>query len=214
MAAALRPDRLPQVPQVPPAGPPLLPTLSVLRLGSNRISVLADGSFWACPALTQLYLDHNAIGALSQHTFSGLGRLEVGRLATGHPAPRRSALIGSPRLQILELSSNRIQVLPELLLRPLPAIELLFLEGNQVGFAGRAGSGVLGGRLQRLCALRSRRCQMIGSVRGRRCPTCSCRPIPGPAPAPWAICTATWTSSSSTCTREAASPTPTTRTAW
>lgn len=38
----------------------------------------------------------------------------------------------SLNFQILELSSNRIQVLPELLLHPLPAIESLYLENNEV----------------------------------------------------------------------------------
>lgn len=73
---------------MPPSGSPLLPTLSVLRLGSNLISALPDGCFSACPALSQLYLDNNAIRSLSDHTFSGLSRLEVGLLATKGLGPR------------------------------------------------------------------------------------------------------------------------------
>lgn len=48
---------------------------------------------------------------------------------------RKSTLLlsdSSLNFQILELSWNRIQVLPELLLHPLPAIESLFLENNEV----------------------------------------------------------------------------------
>lgn len=56
---------------------PKLPSLRVLRLGSNRLTSLSDRSFSACPALTELYLDHNAIGSLSDHTFSGLRNLKV-----------------------------------------------------------------------------------------------------------------------------------------
>lgn len=132
LAALLPHPGLRQLPQVPPSGSPLLPTLSVLRLGSNLISALPDGCFSACPALIELYLDNNTIRSLSDHTFSGLGRLEVGLLATKHLGPQRSSLIGSPHFQILDLSSNHIQVLPELLLHPLLSIETLYLERNQV----------------------------------------------------------------------------------
>lgn len=70
-----------QVPEVTPSGAPILPTLSVLRLGSNRLTSLSVGSFSACPALTELYLDKNNIDTLSNHTFSGLSKLEVSLLA-------------------------------------------------------------------------------------------------------------------------------------
>lgn len=60
---------------------PLLPTLSVLRLGGNQLTSLADASFSACPALTELYLDNNGIVALTDLTFSGLSKLEVSVLA-------------------------------------------------------------------------------------------------------------------------------------
>uniref|UniRef100_A0A3B4FM65 Uncharacterized protein n=1 Tax=Pundamilia nyererei TaxID=303518 RepID=A0A3B4FM65_9CICH len=66
-----------QVPEVIPTASPILPTLSVLRLGSNRLTSLPDGSFSACPGLTELYLENNAINSLSDHTFSGLTKLEV-----------------------------------------------------------------------------------------------------------------------------------------
>ncbi|XP_037118574.1 platelet glycoprotein Ib alpha chain isoform X2 [Syngnathus acus] len=88
---------------------PLLPGLSVLRLGRNRLTSLAGGAFSACLALTQLYLEDNAIESLSDDTFAGLSKLEV-----------------------LDLKSNRIRVLPPLLLRPLVAIETLYLETNQI----------------------------------------------------------------------------------
>lgn len=68
----------------------MLPTLSVLRLGSNLISSLPDGCFSACPALTELHLDNNTIRFLSDHTFAGLSRLEVGLLATKALAPPSS----------------------------------------------------------------------------------------------------------------------------
>lgn len=66
-----------QLPQVTPSGSPVLPSLSVLRLGSNRLASLPEGSFSACPHLTELYLDNNAIKSLNDHTFSGLSKLEV-----------------------------------------------------------------------------------------------------------------------------------------
>ncbi|XP_044040191.1 platelet glycoprotein Ib alpha chain [Siniperca chuatsi] len=98
-----------KVPEVNSSISPILPSLSVLRLGSNRLTSLSDGSFSACPGLTELYLGNNAIDSLSNHTFSGLSKLEI-----------------------LELSSNRIKVLPELMLHPLTAIETLFLENNKI----------------------------------------------------------------------------------
>lgn len=70
-----------QIPQVTSSVTPILPTLSVLRLGSNRLTSLSDGSFTACPALTELYLDNNVLDSLSDHTFSGLSKLEVSVLA-------------------------------------------------------------------------------------------------------------------------------------
>ncbi|KAM9835431.1 platelet glycoprotein Ib alpha chain [Syngnathus typhle] len=88
---------------------PLLPGLSVLRLGRNRLTSLAGGAFSACLGLTHLYLEDNAIESLSDDTFAGLSKLKV-----------------------LDLTSNRIRVLPPLLLRPLVAIETLYLESNQI----------------------------------------------------------------------------------
>ncbi|CAB1423391.1 unnamed protein product [Pleuronectes platessa] len=98
-----------QVPEVTPSAAPILTTLSVLRLGRNRLRSIPDGSFSACPALTELHLDNNNIDTLSDHSFSGLSILEI-----------------------LELSSNHIKVLPELLLHPVPVIETLSLEINQI----------------------------------------------------------------------------------
>lgn len=72
----------PQVPQVTPSVAPVLPTLGVLRLGSNLLTSLPDRCFTACPGLIELYLNNNTIQTLRNHTFSGLHRLEVGRLAT------------------------------------------------------------------------------------------------------------------------------------
>uniref|UniRef100_A0A8C9X7P8 Uncharacterized protein n=1 Tax=Sander lucioperca TaxID=283035 RepID=A0A8C9X7P8_SANLU len=71
----------PQVPEVPPSVAPVLPSLSVLRLGSNRLTSLPEGSFSACPALTKLYLDNNVLHSLNDHSFSGLSKLEVSMLA-------------------------------------------------------------------------------------------------------------------------------------
>ncbi|XP_050928627.1 platelet glycoprotein Ib alpha chain [Lates calcarifer] len=98
-----------KVPELTPSATPILPTLSVLRLGSNHLTSLSDSSFSACPALTELYLEKNRIDSLSDHTFSGLSKLEI-----------------------LDLSSNRIKVLPKLMLHPLPAIETLYLEDNKI----------------------------------------------------------------------------------
>ncbi|XP_039996670.1 platelet glycoprotein Ib alpha chain [Xiphias gladius] len=98
-----------KVPEVTPSVTSILPTLSVLRLGSNILTSLSDDSFSACPALTELYLENNNINSLSDHTFSGLSKLEI-----------------------LDLSYNHIKVLPELMLHPLPAIETLYLESNKI----------------------------------------------------------------------------------
>ncbi|MEQ2219320.1 hypothetical protein XENOCAPTIV_015999, partial [Xenoophorus captivus] len=65
------------VPEVSPGSGPILPGLSVLRLGSNRLTFLHDGSFTACPALTELYLENNSITSLTDQTFSGLSKLEI-----------------------------------------------------------------------------------------------------------------------------------------
>ncbi|KAF7645206.1 hypothetical protein LDENG_00208450 [Lucifuga dentata] len=97
-----------QVLRLPAAVSPVS-SLSVLRLGWNRLSSLPEGSFSACPGLTELYLDNNAIATLSDHTFSALNKLEI-----------------------LDLSSNHISVLPQLMLRPLLTIETLYLENNKI----------------------------------------------------------------------------------
>ncbi|XP_026182134.1 platelet glycoprotein Ib alpha chain [Mastacembelus armatus] len=98
-----------KIPEVTPSAGPILPSLSVLRLGLNRLTSLSDGSFSACPDLTELYLDNNAINSLSDHTFSGLSKLEI-----------------------LDLSANRIKELPKLMLHPLRVIETLYLESNKI----------------------------------------------------------------------------------
>ncbi|XP_074555289.1 uncharacterized protein gp1ba [Halichoeres trimaculatus] len=98
-----------KIPELTPSTPPLLPTLSILHLGSNRLTSLPDHSFSACPSLTELYLDNNKIHSLSDQTFSGLSKLEI-----------------------LDLSSNHIKVLPQLMLHPLSAIETLYIEKNEI----------------------------------------------------------------------------------
>ncbi|KAM6960434.1 uncharacterized protein LKV04_022008 [Tautogolabrus adspersus] len=98
-----------KIPEVTPSDSPLLPTLSVLRLGLNHLTSLSDRSFSACPALTELYLNNNTIQSLSDQTFSGLSKL-----------------------QILDLSSNHIKVLPGSMLHPLPAIEFLYINDNKI----------------------------------------------------------------------------------
>lgn len=69
-----------QVAQLVSAVTPILPSLSVLRLGWNRLTSLSDHSFSACPGLTELYLNNNSMASLSDHTFSGLNKLEVSLL--------------------------------------------------------------------------------------------------------------------------------------
>uniref|UniRef100_A0A3P9K0W9 LRRCT domain-containing protein n=1 Tax=Oryzias latipes TaxID=8090 RepID=A0A3P9K0W9_ORYLA len=98
-----------KVPEVTRTTTEVLPTLGVLRLGSNRLTALPDGSFTACPALMELYLENNSIASLSDGSFSGLNKLEI-----------------------LDLTSNQISVLPALMMRPLVAIETLYLEVNQI----------------------------------------------------------------------------------
>ncbi|KAJ3585747.1 hypothetical protein NHX12_014466 [Muraenolepis orangiensis] len=87
----------------------LLLSLRVLRLGSNDLEFLRDGSFSPCPSLTELYLPHNALTSLPDNIFAGLSKLEI-----------------------LDLSSNKITVLPPNLIQPLVAIEALFMEYNKI----------------------------------------------------------------------------------
>ncbi|KAJ3585753.1 hypothetical protein NHX12_014472 [Muraenolepis orangiensis] len=87
----------------------LLLSLRVLRLGSNDMEILRDGSFSPCPSLTELYLPHNALTSLPDNIFAGLSKLEI-----------------------LDLSSNKITVLPPNLIQPLVAIEALFMEYNKI----------------------------------------------------------------------------------
>ncbi|TNN64294.1 Leucine-rich repeat-containing G-protein coupled receptor 4 [Liparis tanakae] len=77
-----------EIVEVTPSPTPILPTLSVLRLGWNRLKSLPAGSFSACPALTEVYLDHNAVDSLSGHAFSGLSKLEVRLLVRWDPSLR------------------------------------------------------------------------------------------------------------------------------
>lgn len=78
---------------MPPRAAPLLPTLGVLRLGSNLLTSVPDRCFSACPGLIELYLNNNTIHTLGAHAFSGLRKLEVGRLATtADPWGRGSSL--------------------------------------------------------------------------------------------------------------------------
>lgn len=63
-----------------PGASPILPSLAVLRLGWNNLTSLPEGSFSACPHLTELYLENNAINSLNDHTFSGLSKLEVSQV--------------------------------------------------------------------------------------------------------------------------------------
>uniref|UniRef100_A0A1B0CEX4 Putative membrane glycoprotein lig-1 n=1 Tax=Lutzomyia longipalpis TaxID=7200 RepID=A0A1B0CEX4_LUTLO len=143
-----------------------LGNLEVLKLDSNRITTLGEGSFVDLPSLRELHLNSNAITEIHHGAFHRTPNLKVVHLESNylrrvHPESflqasgsgveflhlqeneigrieeLRSMLDALPRLKFLDLSHNRLEIIPFGALRGHGTLEQLYLDNNMIRMIDR-----------------------------------------------------------------------------
>uniref|UniRef100_A0A1B0CYU3 Uncharacterized protein n=1 Tax=Phlebotomus papatasi TaxID=29031 RepID=A0A1B0CYU3_PHLPP len=143
-----------------------LSNLEVLKLDSNRITTLGEGSFVDLPSLKELHLNSNAITEIHHGAFhrtpnlkivhlesnylrrvhpesflqasgSGVELLHLQENEIGRIEELRSLLDALPRLKFLDLSHNKLEVIPFGALRGHGTLEQLYLDNNMIRMIDR-----------------------------------------------------------------------------
>ncbi|XP_016330381.1 platelet glycoprotein Ib alpha chain-like isoform X2 [Sinocyclocheilus anshuiensis] len=112
---------------------PVLEKLSVLRLSGNRLTGLGGLVFRCAPSLMEIYLDRNQIRSLHDGTFSELPRLEVINLSENKlPAlpPRLLERITSGGLKTFDLENNSVSLMPDGFFSSKPELPYVYLTHN------------------------------------------------------------------------------------
>lgn len=110
-------------------------TMSLLVISENRLTQIETGAFARMTTLRELELDHQQINisqVIKPGVFSGLGSLEQLDLQnTGFgTAENWEAIGGLTSLTHLDLSSNRIEEIPDFVFKNLSRLKTLDLHGN------------------------------------------------------------------------------------
>nr|XP_009295421.1 platelet glycoprotein Ib alpha chain-like [Danio rerio] len=112
---------------------PVLEKLSVLRLSGNRLTGLGGLVFRCAPNLMEVYLDRNQIRSLHDATFSELPRLEVINLSHNKlPAlpPRLLQRVSSSALKTFDLENNSVSIMPDGFFLSKPELPYVYLSFN------------------------------------------------------------------------------------
>ncbi|KAL1249160.1 hypothetical protein QQF64_020165 [Cirrhinus molitorella] len=112
---------------------PVLEKLSVLRLSGNRLTGLGGLVFRGTPNLMEIYLDRNQIRSLHDGTFSELPRLEVIDLSQNKlPAlpPRLLERVSSGGLKTFDLENNSVSLMPDRFFSSKPELPYVYLSHN------------------------------------------------------------------------------------
>lgn len=144
---------------------PILKSLESLNLGTNLFTSIYTGAFEKFPFLTRLILHHNQIDVLQDHAFSGLSSLQILDLSyNGIVAVSGASLKHLSRLLVLNLTHNFLRfiqlfiyyfsfphwihkqinistyfyrALSSDLIRPLPSLKELRLDGNDISIVSK-----------------------------------------------------------------------------
>ncbi|GAB0097862.1 Protein artichoke [Sergentomyia squamirostris] len=143
-----------------------LGNLEVLKLDANRITTLGEGSFVDLPSLKELHLNSNAITEIHHGAFHRTPNLKIVHLESNylrrvHPESflqasgsgveflhlqeneiarieeLRSLLDALPRLRFLDLSHNKLEIIPFGALRGHGTLEQLYLDNNMIRMIDR-----------------------------------------------------------------------------
>ncbi|XP_077086900.1 uncharacterized protein gp1ba [Siphateles boraxobius] len=112
---------------------PVLENLSVLRLSGNRLTGLGGLVFRCAPNLMEIFLDTNQIRSLHDATFSELPRLEVINLSQNKlPAlpARLLERVSSSSLKTFDLENNSVSLMPDRFFSSKPELPYVFLSYN------------------------------------------------------------------------------------
>ncbi|XDV46725.1 hypothetical protein PO909_014552 [Leuciscus waleckii] len=112
---------------------PVLENLSVLRLSGNRLTGLGGLVFRCAPNLMEIFLDANQIRSLHDATFSKLPRLEIINLSQNKlPAlpARLLERVSSRSLKTFDLENNSVSLMPDSFFSSKPELPYVFLTYN------------------------------------------------------------------------------------
>uniref|UniRef100_A0A9J8BNC4 LRRCT domain-containing protein n=1 Tax=Cyprinus carpio carpio TaxID=630221 RepID=A0A9J8BNC4_CYPCA len=112
---------------------PVLEKLSVLRLSGNRLTGLGGLAFRCAPSLMEIFLDRNQIRSLHDGTFSELPHLEVINLSQNKlPVlpPRLLERVSSSGLKTFDLENNSVSLMPDLFFSSKPELPYVYLTHN------------------------------------------------------------------------------------
>ncbi|XP_073678692.1 uncharacterized protein gp1ba [Garra rufa] len=112
---------------------PVLEKLSVLRLSGNRLTGLGGMVFRGAPNLMEIYLDSNQIRSLHDSTFSELPRLEIINLSQNKlPALPLRLLerVSSSGLKTFNLENNSVSLMPDGFFSSKPDLPYVYLSHN------------------------------------------------------------------------------------
>ncbi|XP_062868349.1 toll-like receptor 22 [Trichomycterus rosablanca] len=109
-----------------------LPSVNVIRLKKNYISVLTDHMFEPCPFLTELDLSDNEISNIFASIFKGLSQLNVLRLQLNKITNVNNYFQNLSTLEFIDLSRNKINVLTCSDFANLTRLNCLYLYSNRI----------------------------------------------------------------------------------
>ncbi|KAB5515154.1 hypothetical protein PHYPO_G00250510 [Pangasianodon hypophthalmus] len=112
---------------------PVLKNLSVLWLSNNKLTSLGGATFKSAPSLKEVYLDGNTIRSLDNATFSDLPHLEIIDLSRNKLhilPPHLLEHISSNSLKTFDLEENNIQHLPDQFFASKDEIPYVYLSKN------------------------------------------------------------------------------------
>ncbi|XP_053499594.1 platelet glycoprotein Ib alpha chain [Ictalurus furcatus] len=112
---------------------PVLQNLRVLRLSNNKLTGLSGAAFKSTPSLMEVYLDGNTISSLDSTTFSDLPLLELINLSCNKLQilpPHLLEQISSSNLKKFDVEENLLQHLPDKFFASKYELPYVFLSKN------------------------------------------------------------------------------------
>lgn len=107
-----------------------LPSLTLLHLNGNRINAIEEKSFESLDSLEEVYLNNNEIRALLPKVFYSNPQLSI--LDLSHNLLSSFSLEGPMKLEILQLSNNRLEVFNASSTKTLRNLKSLDLSHNKL----------------------------------------------------------------------------------
>uniref|UniRef100_A0AAY5K7X6 TIR domain-containing protein n=2 Tax=Esox lucius TaxID=8010 RepID=A0AAY5K7X6_ESOLU len=114
-----------------------IPTLRLLRVRLNNLSVLSEDFLQSCKQLTDVDMNENNVFHLTEFSLRSMVHLSVLKLGHNHLSSVPNATRNLPSLTLLDLSFNFIKKLECLDFANLTGLTHLFLSRNQISNIGK-----------------------------------------------------------------------------